>query len=156
MRQTVLLVCVVFLLNACSGFRGTRGATTEQQQKTVETIRALGTAVEAFKLAEGHYPVSTKGEVEEIRRYIYPTYVSTLPEEDGWGNDIEYYCAQPEGPYYIISFGSDKERDVGLYQSNQSPTGIGFSVITSLENDIIFSNGVFVRYPQGAIVADSQ
>ena len=156
MRHFFLLIFMISLMAGCSVFRGSSKATRLQQEKTVDAIRDIGTAIEAYKLVAGKYPVSSSGHLEKIENLLVPKYLSALPEEDGWDNDIEYYCVQPEGPYYIISVGSDKERDVGLYKSDRLPSGIGFNIITSFKEDIIFSNGEFVRYPEGLNVASSK
>ena len=153
MLKAFLFVCLVVMMSGCSVFRGSSKATAKQQTDTVEAIRAVGTAVEAYHLNNGRYPVLTDGHAEKIESLLVPHYLERLPDEDGWGNEIEYYCAKPDGPYYIISLGSDKDRDVGLYKTDRSPSGFGFNVITSSKEDIIFSNGLFVRYPQGANIA---
>ena len=118
----------------------------------MDVIRDIGTAIEAYKLTNGRYPVSSTGHVEQIEDKLVPEFLEDMDDDDGWGNEIEYYCLNPEGPYYVISLGSDKERDVGLYKTDRSPSGFGFNVISNLKEDIIFSNGVFVRYPPGARV----
>jgi type II secretory pathway pseudopilin PulG len=156
MRNIFLLMAVILLMAGCSVFRGSSKATLAQQEKTVDAIRDIGTAIEAYKLVAGKYPVASSGHVEEIQDLLVPKYIGKFPEEDGWGNELEYYCVQPEGPYYIISLGSDKERDVGLYKTNRLPSGLGFNIITSLREDIIFSNGEFVRYPEGLNVVSSK
>ncbi|MCI0413081.1 type II secretion system protein GspG [bacterium] len=144
-----LLFASLILLAACSVFRSSSKNRVIKQSKTVDAIRDLGTAVEAYKLVYGTYPIGKTGHLEEIEAQLEPRFLRKMSEEDGWGNEVEYYCLNPEGPYYIISLGSDKERDVGLYKTDRSPSGLGFNVIANLKEDIIFSNGIFVRYPQG-------
>jgi hypothetical protein len=136
-------------------FRSSSEKTVTEQRRTVDVIRDLGTAIEAYKLVHGTYPLGKTGHLEEIEPLLVPKFLSKLHNEDGWGNEIEYYCLKPEGPYYIVSLGSDKERDVGLYKTDRSPSGLGFNVIADLKKDIIFSNGLFVRYPEGARVVAS-
>jgi type II secretory pathway pseudopilin PulG len=157
MRRIFVLFILIVTLTGCSVFRGSSSkATVAEQQKTVDAIRDIGTAIEAYKLVAGKYPVASSGHVEEIEDHLVPKYLAAFPEKDGWGNELEYYCVQPEGPYYIISLGSDKERDVGLYKSNRLPSGLGFNVIRTFKEDIIFTNGEFVRYPEGLNVASSK
>jgi hypothetical protein len=152
-----LLFAFLVLLSACSVFRGFSERTVTEQTSTVDVIRDLGTAIEAYKLANETFPLGNTGHLEEIEPLLVPKFLSKLRRDDGWGNEIEYYCLNPEGPYYIISLGSDKERDVGLYKTDRSPSGLGFNVIADLKEDIIFSNGLFVRYPKGArMVASSK
>jgi type II secretory pathway pseudopilin PulG len=151
-----LLFAFLILLTACSVFRSSSENRALEQTKTVDAIRDLGTAIEAYKLANESYPLGKTGHLEEIEPFLVPKFITTLAREDGWGNEIEYYCLNTEGPYYIISLGSDKERDVGLYKTDRSPSGLGFNVIADLKEDIIFSNGLFVRYPKGARMVASE
>ena len=145
-RNIVLFFLVLVLFSACFVFRPSKQI---QQARTVDAIRDLGTAIEAYKLNNDRYPVLTSGHVSELESELVPRYLRKLRDTDGWGAGIEYYCSKPEGPYYIISLGSDKERDVGLYQTDRFPSGLGFKEISNIREDIIFSNGVFVRYPRG-------
>jgi Bacterial type II secretion system protein G. len=149
MRKILYLLLIV--ISACSTVQSSKG-TKGEQEKTVDAIRDLGTAIEAYKLANNHYPEVSSGDVEKLRDKLVPKYLKELRYHDGWGNKLEYYCLKPEGPYYIISLGADKERDVDLYKTDRSPSGLGFKEISNLNEDIIFSNGVFVRYPKGTRV----
>src|SRR5688572_1125278 len=106
MRHIILILCAALVISACSAFRGFSRSKADQQKKTVDVMRDIGTAVEAFKLNTGHYPVSTGGEVDEIKHLLVPEYIDSVSERDGWGTEIEYYYAKPEGPYYVISLGS--------------------------------------------------
>src|SRR5262245_46333640 len=126
MRKILFLFLI--LVTACSSFHGSTTKTNEQEQ-TVDAIRDLGTAIEAYKLANDHYPVNTSGNLEELQDKLVPKYLKELRYQDGWGNQLEYYCLKTEGPYFIISLGSDKERDVGLYKTDRSPSGLGFKEI---------------------------
>ena len=147
-----ILFCFLILIIGCTSHHESATTTKSEQEKTVDAMRDLGTAVEAYKLANNHYPVVSSGNVEELRDIFVPKYLKELRYHDGWGNKLEYYCLKQEGPYFIISLGSDKERDVDLYKTDRSPSGLGFKEIANLNEDIIFSNGVFVRYPKGTRV----
>lgn len=148
----IVVYGALIVLMACSTFQSSSKKIKGEQYKTVDAIRDLGTAVEAYNLANDRYPVLSSGNIEELRDELVPKFLSELRYDDGWGNKIEYYCLKPEGPYYIISFGADKERDIGLYKTDRSPSGLGFKEISNLNEDIIFSNGAFVRYPKGTRV----
>ena len=152
--RRILLLCfvVVFVSSGCSIFKNSSERRIAEQEETVDVIRDIGTAIEAYKLSKGSYPVSSDGHLEKIEDLLVPEFLEDFDDDDGWGTEIEYYCQNPEGPYYLISLGSDKERDVGLYKTDRYPSGFGFNVISNLKEDIIFSNGMFVRYPPGARV----
>src|SRR4026208_1159390 len=105
------LCLLLIVLCSCSSTKLPKG-TNGEQQRTVDSIRDLGTAVEAFKLANNRYPVVTSGNVEELQDELVPKFLAELRYHDGWENKLEYYCLKPDGPYFIISLGADKERDV--------------------------------------------
>src|SRR5687768_5569065 len=155
MRNILTIVSLVLVLAGCTIFQRAEQRKIDEQAKTIDAMRDVGTAIEAYKLANGKYPVASSGHLEQIEGQLVPLFLRELPEEDGWGNELEYYCRNPEGPYFIISLGADKTRDVGLYKTDHSPSGLGFTVISDLKEDIIFSNGTFVRYPQNVKVAGS-
>src|SRR5688572_31206456 len=108
MRNIIVIVSLLFILSGCTIFRRSEQRTSDEQRtideqaKTVDAMRDVGTAIEAYKMANGKYPISSSGHLEAIESELVPLFLRDLPEEDGWGNELEYYCQNPEGPYYII------------------------------------------------------
>jgi hypothetical protein len=148
MRKLLLSILPVLILSGCAGMRASNDSLQEQQTKTIDVIRDVATGIEAFHLNEKNFPVITDGNIAGVKERLVPTYLTALNEKDGWGHPIQYYSFRAEGPYYLISFGADGQKDIEVYSAEGEPSQKGFQKTTSLNDDIIFSNGVFLRYPR--------
>ncbi len=79
------------------------------------------------------------------------TYIQTVPERDGWGGTIEYAHNDDvlgERVMGIRSLGRGAAVDFG----SDYPMG-GFNA-TDYDQDIVWVDGFFIRYPQGAKVGN--
>lgn len=83
--------------------------------------------------------------------YQSPTmfYTRHVPRDDGWGNAFDYAWSGNPSTQVVIgmrSFGRD-----GLEgPSSKSPYTVGPFVSTAYDEDIVWSDGIFMRYPLGA------
>lgn len=110
------------------------------QKRNMADIYAIGTAVEEYAVAHNSYPPG-HGTVSAIRGYLEPTYIKSLPEKDKWGNYFLYQSSSDLQSYTITSYGKDHKQDPG------GDTYLG--PITRFTNDIRFSQGVFIAFPEG-------
>ena len=122
-----------------------------RQKRTMADIRSAATAWEAYATDHNHYNAAgaitiTGVQVNaDIGNYLCPTYIKVLPVKDGWTNDIEYFAEvafgnpTPANYYFIRSRGKDEQADATL------PGG----ATLNFNNDIIYSNGSFIQYPEG-------
>jgi general secretion pathway protein G len=119
-----------------------------KQKRTMADIRAVATAVEAYAADQGSYPIAE--DVGELRLLLEPTYVPRLPVTDGWQHSLRYQAwgeAQGVGgasDYAIVSPGKDgqlEQTDFSWYESGST---------RRFDRDIVFGNGRFVLYPEGA------
>ncbi len=79
------------------------------------------------------------------------TYIQTVPDKDGWGGKIDYSHNDDvlgERVMGIRSFGRQATEDFG----GDYPMG-GFNA-TDYDQDIVWVDGFFIRYPQGAKVGN--
>ena len=114
-----------------------------KQKRTMSDMRTFGTAVESFNLDHHAYPVGTSpGDVAGV---LAPTYVKRLPTEDGWQNQL--YFRSDGKRYLIVSAGKDKEWERAWSSCMGGCPGLGAT--TNFDNDIVFSDGAFVQYPEG-------
>lgn len=120
-----------------------------RQQRTLSDLRTIATAWEARATDVNSYSVKrvSNGRVttDDLVQALQPTYVRHFPRVDGWGNQYELSVREPDESgraqvYEIHSLGSDGRRD--LHTSPGGPT-------TNFADDIIYSNGSFVQYPEG-------
>lgn len=109
-----------------------------KQKRTMADMRAIGTAAEAYAVDTNLYP-SGGSNVSSITTYLQPRYIKKLPLVDGWDNAIVYYSSDAQ-TYTIISCGKD---GAGCAASAVGAT-------TDFNNDIVFSQGQFIAFPEGA------
>lgn len=108
-----------------------------KQKRTMADMRAVGTAVEAYAVDNNLYP-SSGSSVSSITTYIEPKYIKKVPVLDAWSFPITYVS---DNQSYTIGSGGKDGAISGL-------SGIGAT--TNFNNDIVFSQGQFITYPEGA------
>jgi type II secretory pathway pseudopilin PulG len=125
----------------------------ERQKRSMADMRTIATALEARATDRNSYAitpsaVSSNAEEfaslapvsrQELERALNPKYIRTLPVQDGWGNEFEVRVS--ERTYVIRSRGSDDRFDADAYPQR---------VIQSFKEDLVFSNGNFIQYPEGS------
>jgi type II secretory pathway pseudopilin PulG len=118
-----------------------------RQKRTMADMRTIAVAMESYAQDRGVYPSANS--VDELRFALVPTYLRSLPAQDGWQQDLRVRVWQADrgsaGPdsYAIISAGKGgafESEDLSQYRSG--PT-------TNFSDDIVFANGSFFRSPAG-------
>ena len=114
-----------------------------RQKRSMADIRTIGTSVEAYAVDMAFYPTYTAGVIDgtNFAPYIEPTYVKTVPREDGWRNKFRAVSASR---FYTIG---SSARDAVF--TDEGLTGYSAGVTSSMDCDIIYSVGSFVQYPEG-------
>jgi type II secretion system protein G len=126
-----------------------------KQRRTMVDMRNLATAWEARNTEAGRYNAAGQANgvegadqqisIDNLETMLSPTYIRHLPRLDGWGTAYQTYSDKPYGDanparvYAIISAGKD------LVVDSNPTTG----AITNFDCDIVYSNGVFLSYPDG-------
>lgn len=116
-----------------------------RQKRSMADMRTIAAAVEAYATDKNAYPPATTA--SELSSALVPTYMAKVPALDGWGMPIKYEC-WPEGAcvnYAIGSAGGDKVFELQSLHEYAPDTKT-----TDFDEDIVFSNGKFVQYPEGA------
>ncbi len=111
-----------------------------RQKRTMADMRAIATAVEAYAVDNNRYPAGGSG-ISAVAGVVEPRYIRTLPRVDGWQHRLDYVSGPAAAPqsYTIESFGKNSVNE-SYY----------IGATTDFNNDIIFSNGTFVEYPEGS------
>ena len=165
-KSWAVLVLAALALIAFSWPRFQRQSRQRQQAVTLENMRALASAIERYHLEKGQYPVATSG--AELRAQIkLPDYTRvstegssvrpnplTLETRDGYGREM-LITSQPDG-YLFISHGSDGLEDAGT-PALLAAARAGFPLVQPpprqktgcYEDDIVFTMGMAVKYPDG-------
>jgi general secretion pathway protein G len=126
-----------------------------KQRRTMVDMRSLASAWEARNTEAGRY--NAAGQVNgvegadqritagDLSSALSPTYIKVVPSVDGWGTPYQTYANRAfsagtaANVYAIISGGKD-----GVIEAD--PTTGPF---TNFDCDIVYSNGVFLSYPDG-------
>jgi general secretion pathway protein G len=109
-----------------------------KQKRTMSDLRSIGTAVESYQVDNGYIPKTGNVIVSNgLEIIVEPTFIKQVPLIDAWQTAIFYQQATDQ--YSVISYGKDKLVEAA------PPTG----ATTNFNNDIIFADGGFTRYPEG-------
>jgi type II secretion system protein G len=112
-----------------------------RQKRSMADIRTIGTATEAYAVDMAFYPTFAEGAIDgTFQAFLEPTYVKTIPREDGWRTN--FYASSQSRFYTLASAARDK-----LLQTTLD--GYSAGVTSSMDCDIVYSNGSFVQYPEG-------
>ena len=115
-----------------------------RQKRSMADIRTIGTAVEAYAVDMAFYPTFNVGALTgsaTILGNLEPTYVKTVPREDGWRTP--FYAVSVSRFYTLGSAARDK------ILSDGNLVSYGATITSDMDCDIIYSNGSFVQYPEG-------
>jgi type II secretion system protein G len=125
-----------------------------KQTRTMADIKAIAVAWElraadhkAYNAAGATFtmPTSTVASTD-LESVLEPTYIRTMPRTDGWGHPLDFSADQqfggatPAMTYTIRSPGRDGQFEGPTY---------AIGAINGFDNDIVYSNGGFMTYPEG-------
>jgi len=126
-----------------------------KQKRTVADIRNAGTAEMSWltdqiaaaaagatnTVAVGDYTAMTAANLSNI---LVPQYLQQVPENDGWKTTLDYYVTTNFSQKKIMmtrSYGQKGAADGSSYTA-------GAFEPTDYEQDIVWADGFFVRWPQ--------
>ena len=126
-----------------------------KQKRTVADIRNTGTAEMSWltdqiaaaaagatnTLATSEYTQMTAGNLSNL---LVPQYMQEVPEKDAWKQNIDFYVTTNFSQKKIMmtrSYGQKGTADSGTYTA-------GAFEPTDYEQDIVWADGFFVRWPQ--------
>ncbi len=122
-----------------------------KQKRSMADMRALATAIESYAVDNNNYPSAacpggsyTNGSFSDLTTASFsnlsPTYVATAIRKDGWGRFFAYALSSDSQQYAIRCNGR-----------NGQPQGTFVcGTTTNFNDDILYSNGSFVQWPEGA------
>lgn len=137
----LVLVAVIGILAAIAIPNFLTAMNRAKQKRSMADIRSIATALESYATDENRYP-----EPGDLSSALVPKYLPSLPARDGWETELGYQC-WPSGAckeYAVASAGADKTFEHDSLQEYGPDVKT-----TNFDNDIVFSNGSFVQYPEG-------
>ena len=134
-----------------------------KQRRTVNDVRAVGSAwfswvtdqlsasaagssSQTFDMSLLPETISSTDLFELLRREDM-NYIATVPAKDGWGGDYEYVWAGNASltpTFGLRSFGRDRAEG-----PTPNPYPLGAFPTTSYDEDIVWVDGNFIRFPSG-------
>ena len=111
-----------------------------KQKRTMADMRAVGTAVESYAVDNNKYPAGGSS-ITSIETTLEPRYIQQVPTKDAWNGTLDYTSSPTASPqsYSIESYGK-----------NNADNGAATGSTTNFNNDIVFSQGLFITFPEGS------
>ena len=161
--ELLIVVAIIGILAAIAIPNLLTAMQRSKQKRTMADMRTIATAWEARATDTNKYNAagaitaittcSNRLPIATISGALSPTYIKLLPNKDGWGNSVHFFADQPwnnaaPAQNYLIWSGaknatSDPASNTGF--DTAAPGG----ATTNFNDDILFSNGVFLQYPEG-------
>ena len=146
--ELLIVIAIIGILAAIAIPNLLNAVQRGKQKRTMSDMRALATAIESYSVDNNFYPpaacnpgtYTTSGNALDLSSFtnLQPTYIAQVPRQDGWGRFMEYAVDNTLFRYNIRSLGRD-----GSTQSFTCGT------TTDFNDDILYSNGTFVQWPEG-------
>jgi general secretion pathway protein G len=146
--ELLIVIAIIGILAAIAIPNLLNAVQRGKQKRSMSDMRALATAIEAYAVDNNQYPTAacatglftTSGTALTNTSFtrLTPTYIAQPPKQDGWGEFLIYNIDTPGNNYNIQSKGRDK-----------TPDTISCGTTTDFNDDIMYSNGTFVQWPEG-------
>ena len=141
--ELLVVIAIIGILAAIAIVNYFSAIARTRQKRTMADIRTIAMAwdtraSETRTYTAAGFSFPSPMVYADVYDVLVPTYLKSVPRIDGWGNPLEFGA---NGDVYgIRSAGRD-----GLYEGTTYVPGI----VETPDGDIVFSNGNFVRVPEG-------
>jgi len=150
--ELLIVVAIIGILAAIAIPNLLTAMQRSKQKRSMADIRSIATAWEARATDNNNYNAAgtSASQIDfssTVKNYgtmvglLTPTYIKSLPQNDGWGNAYGYVNVSSGQAYGIRSLGKD-----GVKQSDTYTSGTQTKVF---DCDIVYSMGSFVQWPEG-------
>ena len=148
--ELLIVVAIIGILAAIAIPNLLTAMQRSRQKRTMADIRSVATAWEARATDMNTYSLAGAGitipafgtpTTAAVAAALSPTYIKSMPQNDAWGTPFS--VGADAAAYVVASYGKDKAAD------EATGTSITPGATTKFDNDIIFSNGSFLVYPEG-------
>jgi general secretion pathway protein G len=150
--ELLIVVAIIGILAAIAIPNLLTAMQRSKQKRSMADIRSIATAWEARATDMNNYgSAGSQSQVswdsDQNMNYatmvgmLSPTYIKSLPQNDGWGDPYGYITASNSQEYAIRSLGKDNVADSASYNSGTQTK--------KFDCDIVYSMGSFVQWPEG-------
>ena len=150
--ELLIVVAIIGILAAIAIPNLLTAMQRSKQKRSMADIRSIATAWEARATDNNNYnaaglsasQISFSGGTQSYSQMVgllTPTYIKSLPQNDGWGDAYGYVNVSNGQAYGIRSLGKDNAAQSATYTSG-TQTKI-------FDCDIVYSMGSFVQWPEG-------
>ena len=149
--ELLIVIAIIGILAAIAIPNLLNAVQRGKQKRTMSDLRTMATAVEAYAVDNNFYPAGacttaslTDPDItlnnSSLSR-LSPTYIANPVRKDGWDNFFAYGVEPDDNSqqYCFVSYGRNRASD-----------GITCVTTTNFNSDIVYSNGGFVQFPEGA------
>ena len=161
--ELLIVVAIIGILAAIAIPNLLTAMQRSKQKRTMADMRTVATAWEAratdvnkYNAAGAITALATCSNVvtyDNLSSGLAPTYIKLLPAKDGWGTKWKFLADQawagtaPAQNYVVWSAAKNGDSaGSGGFEATSSSEG---GATTNFNEDIVFTNGVFVQYPEG-------
>jgi general secretion pathway protein G len=147
--ELLIVIAIIGILAAIAIPNLLNAVQRGKQKRSMSDMRTMATAVEAYAVDNNFYPsaqctgkftgVSTRM-TDTSLSVLAPTYIANPVKKDGWSNFFAYNTTANNQEYGFRSYGRD----------NTAQGTIVCTTTTNFNDDILYSNGGFLNYPEGS------
>lgn len=154
--ELLMVIAIIGILAAIAIPNLLTAIAKAKQKRTLLDIKTIAVAWESratdmnrYNAAGGIEGISVPLSISSLAAALEPTYSRRIPKVDGWGKDFtclidqDWGATAPASRYVIISGGADQ----------RISSGISEGAFTNYDCDIIYTNGVFLTFPEGTQVS---
>ena len=142
--ELLIVVAIIGILAAMAIPSFLNALERARQATAVENVFRMGTGIEQYRV--DNHAVPTAADVRELQEIFEETEINANRgiALDGWGFELIYEYAGTRF-YTVLSYGSDNAEGPEVM-----PDANGSLIVKHFDEDIIWSNGIFIQRPDGA------
>ena len=148
--ELLIVIAIIGILAAIAIPNLLNAVQRGKQKRSMSDMRALATAIEAYAVDNNEYPTSAcpggtftaaPAQLTSTSQFslLSPTYIAQPPTRDGWQHYFFYALSGPDNQAYAVWSGG----------RNGTTSAAVCGTTTNFNDDIIYSNGTFIQWPEG-------
>jgi type II secretion system protein G len=148
--ELLIVVAIIGILAAIAIPNLLTAMQRARQKRSMADMRTIATAWESRATEVNNYTSAAAGHalsgtvtLGDLDVALAPTYVRLIPHNDGWSHPFNVSAN--------VSWGTPGGKDymIECYGRDGVPEGSGGSTTSDFDCDIVYSGGIFLKYPEG-------